>query len=45
MFDSFITHFMGSVIVPDLVVVQSQHLQVLKLSNTARDLPQTIVVQ
>ena len=36
---------MESAILPDLVVIQPQHLQVLKLSNAARDFPQTIVVQ
>lgn len=37
--------FMKSAILPDLVVVQSQHLQVLKLPNAARNLSQAIVVQ
>lgn len=30
---------------PDLIVVQSQHFQVLKLSHTTRHLSQVVVVQ
>lgn len=36
---------MESEILPDLVVIQPQHLQVLKLSDAARNVLQTIVVQ
>lgn len=36
---------MESAILPDLVVVQPKNLQVLKLSNATRDVPQAIVVQ
>lgn len=32
-------------ILPDLVVIQPQHSQILKLPNPARDVPQAVVVQ
>lgn len=40
-----ITFDLENPILPDLIVVQSQHLQVLKLPDAARDLSELIVVQ
>lgn len=36
---------MENPILPDLIVAQSQHLQVFKLSDAARNLSKAIVVQ